>query len=102
MSVSWTPSGESGRSESTNRMGKSGANSTSTCRQAPHGEWPPGVATAIATQFFDSPAATALTTADRSAQIVRPYEAFSTLQPVKILPEAVNSAAPTLNFEYGA
>ena len=31
----------------------------------------------------------------RSAQMVRPYEAFSTLQPVKISPPSVSTAAPT-------
>ncbi len=94
MSVSWIPSDESGRSASTSKIGSSGANSTITCRHAPQGEWPPGVATAIAIHCR-SPAAMALHTAERSAQMVRPYDAFSTLQPVKIFPEVVSKAAPT-------
>jgi hypothetical protein len=32
----------------------------------------------------------------------RPYDAFSTLQPVTIAPDAVRTAAPTVNPEYGA
>jgi len=38
----------------------------------------------------------------RSAQFVIPYDAFSTLQPAKILPLEVSIAAPTRNLEYGA
>ena len=34
-------------------------------------------------------------TAARSAQIVAPYVEFSTLQPAKIFPLGVKSAAPT-------
>ena len=48
------------------------------------------------------PAATAVLNATRSAQIVRPYEACSTLQPLMISPDSVSKAAPTRNFEYGA
>jgi hypothetical protein len=32
----------------------------------------------------------------------RPYDAFSTLAPVKTVPSRVRSAQPTWNFEYGA
>src|SRR5438105_8730077 len=45
------------------------------------------------------PSESALKTATRSAQIVSPYVAFSTLQPVITAPSAVSSAAPTLNCE---
>jgi CNT family concentrative nucleoside transporter len=91
----------SGFSASTNSTGRSLENSASTCRQAPQGVWPPTVAMAMATNLR-LPAATALNTAVRSAQIVKPYEAFSTLQPTKIWPSSVSSAAPTKNLEYGA
>src|SRR5438270_7493558 len=40
--------------------------------------------------------------ATRSAQIVRPYVAFSMLQPVTTVPSAVSSAAPTLKCENAA
>jgi len=43
----------------------------------------------------------ALKTAVRSAQLHRPSEAFSTLHPAYILPDAVKTAEPTGNFEYG-
>ena len=46
--------------------------------------------------------AIAVAKADRSAQIVRPKEIFSTLHPVKTLPDFVSNAAPTKNLEYGA
>src|SRR5713226_9864145 len=49
-----------------------------------------------------SPSLMALKMATRSAQTVRPYVAFSTLQPPKILPEVARSAAPTRKLEYGA
>ena len=45
------------------------------------------------------PAATAAKTAVRSAQLVSPYDAFSTLQPAKSWPSSANTAAPTGNFE---
>src|SRR5450830_962473 len=38
----------------------------------------------------------------RSAQLHRPYAAFSTLQPRKTRPSLHSSAAPTLKREYGA
>ena len=41
-----------------------------------------------------SPCATAASTAARSAQIVAPYVAFSTLHPTNVRPPAVASAAP--------
>jgi len=43
-----------------------------------------------------------LATALLSAQIVKPYEAFSTLHPNTTLPSDVKSALPTWNLEYGA
>jgi len=46
-----------------------------------------------------SPAETAENTAVRSAQVVRPYEAFSTLQPWNTLPLLLSNAAPTANRE---
>jgi hypothetical protein len=46
--------------------------------------------------------ASARTTAERSAQMVMPNEPFSTLPPVTTSPDAVTSAAPTVNREYGA
>src|SRR5262249_11303623 len=49
-----------------------------------------------------APSESALSSATRSAQTVSAYVAFSTLQPVKIFPSLVRSAAPTLKFEYGA
>src|SRR6202795_5048361 len=49
-----------------------------------------------------SPSLSALKIATRSAQIVSPYVAFSTLQPPKILPEVLRKAAPTRKLEYGA
>src|SRR2546423_6593908 len=81
----------------------SGLNSARTCRQAPHGNagFLEFVTMPIATKSF-SPAAIAAATADRSAQIVRPNDTFSTLQPLKIFPLLVLTAAPTVNFEYGA
>ena len=36
-----------------------------------------------------------------SAHNVRPYDAFSTLQPEMIRPSSTSAAAPTRNFEYG-
>jgi len=73
-----------------------GPNSFKTCRHAPHGgvREVVGVYTTTAV-ILDSPSDTALKTAVRSAQLVRPYEEFSTLHPEKILPELVHTAAPT-------
>src|SRR5688572_31015668 len=48
------------------------------------------------------PSERALSKATRSAQVVSPYVAFSTLQPRTISPLAVSSAAPTRNPEYVA
>jgi|GEM_PF-597991 len=45
------------------------------------------------------PRAMAWHTAVLSAQMVKPSEAFSTLQPEMISPDLVSSAAPTWNFE---
>src|SRR6202140_1034100 len=49
-----------------------------------------------------SPSLTPLKIATPSAHMVSPYVAFSTLQPPKILPEALRNAAPTRKLEYGA
>lgn len=48
------------------------------------------------------PAATAEKIATLSAHNVSPKLADSTLQPAKISPRAVSTAAPTRKFEYGA
>jgi hypothetical protein len=58
----------------------------------------PSATIAIAANFF-SPAAMAEKTAVRSAQLVRPYDAFSTLHPLKILPDEHRRAAPTWKLE---
>ena len=42
-----------------------------------------------------APSLIALNSAVRSAQLVSPKEAFSTLQPVKTRPSSQSSAAPT-------
>src|SRR6266481_563693 len=83
--------------------GTSPQNSQINWRQAPHG----GVRTSVSvtTEMASkprSPSLMALKMAMRSAQMVRPYVAFSTLQPPKILPEVARSAAPTRKLEYGA
>src|SRR5437879_6178824 len=83
----------------------SGPNSEITWRQAPQGEQgtPLSLVTATARISILGPnSATAEKIAVRSAQLVIPYEAFSTLHPAKISPPAVRIAAPTRNFEYGA
>jgi hypothetical protein len=41
------------------------------------------------------PSESAFTSATRSAQIVRPYDAFSMLQPAMMVPSLASSAAPT-------
>ncbi len=48
-----------------------------------------------------APSATAAPIAIRSAQIVSPYEALSTLAPTNTRPSAASSAAPTRNLLYG-
>src|SRR5665811_201394 len=81
----------------------SGPNSARSWRQIPHGldGSRVGVTTTQA-RIAVSPAATAPTTALRSAQIVAPYEADSTLHPGNDAPLPLRTAAPTLNLEYGA
>src|SRR5690348_5872572 len=76
-------------------------------RQAPHGVSEVGFERSPLSQVTASrtglaPAAMALKIPFRSAQIVRPYEADSTLQPRKSWPSAVSTAAPTGKWEYGA
>src|SRR5207247_6107435 len=79
----------------------SGANSARNCRQAPQGTIGSLVSatTAIATNSR-SPAATALAIAIRSAQIVRPYEIFSTLLQTKTAPDLHLTVAPTAHPVY--
>src|SRR2546423_13310950 len=73
------------------------------CRHGPHGvEGSSDCVTTAMARNFRSPAASAESSATRSAQTVNPYVQFSTLQPRKTLPSAVSSAAPTLNLEKGA
>jgi hypothetical protein len=48
------------------------------------------------------PVAMAEKIATRSAHIVKPYDAFSTLTPVKTFPRSSRTAAATGNREYGA
>src|SRR6267378_1045830 len=83
--------------------GTSPQNSQINWRHAPQGgvSVSVSVTTAMASQPR-SPSLIALKMAMRSAQTVRPYVAFSTLQPPKILPEVARSAAPTRKLEYGA
>src|SRR5690606_19721934 len=80
-----------------------GASSARTWRHAPQGATGsgPSVTSASATRPR-IPRATAENTATRSAQTVRPYEAFSTLHPVATAPSTESTAAPTRNREYGA
>src|ERR1039457_281894 len=78
-------------------------NSQRIWRHAPQGGVRTSVSAATATRrHLRAPSEIALKTATRSAHIVRPYVAFSTLQPVKIRPDSSSIAAPTLNFENGA
>src|SRR5215217_319532 len=77
-------------------------NSHRTWRHAPHGGVGRSSSVTTARQSIRrSPAVTAANAAFRSAHIVMPYEAFSTLTPAKIRPPA-NAAAPTANMLYGA
>src|SRR6266581_3682038 len=83
--------------------GTSPQNSQINWRHAPQGGV--NVSVSVTTQMASnprSPSLMALKIATRSAQTVRPYVAFSTLQPPKILPEVARSAAPTRKLEYGA
>ena len=72
-------------------------------RQAPQGGVSVSVSATTATRRnWRAPSETALKTATRSAQSVRPYEAFSTLQPVWMRLAESSSAAPTWKWENGA
>src|SRR5215469_610542 len=76
-----------------------------TWRQAPQGEQ--GAPLSLVTEtaaisIFGPNSATAENIAVLSAQLVMPYDAFSTLQPAKIFPLVRRTAAPTWKFEYGA
>src|SRR5258708_11785070 len=80
--------------------GMSPQNSQMIWRQAPHGGVSVSVSVTTAMESkLSSPSLMALKMATRSAQRVRPYVAFSMLQPVKIFPEEECSAAPTLKLE---
>ena len=76
----WRDGSSLGLSESTITISSFGANSARTWRQAPQGVTPVRLTTAMAVNSF-SPAATAAPTATRSAQFVRPNDAFSTFTP---------------------
>src|SRR5688572_10043558 len=79
-----------------------GANSTSTCRQIPQGGVGSVASVATTIRLNDrTPAATAAAIAPRSAQMVPPYDAFSTLHPTCTCPSESSSAAPTRKPEYG-
>src|SRR5437762_1942070 len=82
---------------------RSSPNSASSWRQAPHGD--AGGSTSVATTMrrnaripVPPPLATAAPIAMRSAQIVSPYDALSTLVPTYTPPSPVSSAAPTRNL----
>jgi len=78
-------------------------NSHKICRHDPHGGVSTSVSATTATASNPrSPSEIALKTATRSAHRVKPYVAFSTLQPVKICPDLARTAAPTRKLEYGA
>jgi hypothetical protein len=77
-------------------------NSTMTWRQAPQGKAAEGPEDTATVRRRRCPSATARWIAARSAQTDRPYEAFSTLHAVTTAPDAVDTAAPTRNCEYGA
>src|SRR3989442_14073478 len=83
--------------------GTSPQNSQINWRHAPQGGV--NVSVFVTTQMASNPrlpSLIALKIATRSAQTVRPYVAFSTLQPPKIRPEVARSAAPTRKLENGA
>src|SRR6185437_16031239 len=81
----------------------SGANSTSTWRQKPHGgEGSSASVTSTRCANSRCPSEIAAATAARSAQIPAGYEEFSTLHPAITVPSGVSSAAPTRKPEYGA
>lgn len=79
---------------------KFGANSYINWRQSPHGVqiWSEEPAIAILEKLF-FPSLIAFDIAVLSAQIPHGYEAFSMLQPVKILSSPHKTAAPTEYFE---
>src|SRR5215211_2737649 len=80
-------------------------NSRSTCRQAPQGRHGAAFGLKTATVLTVRSAAEAATMpamAFRSAQMAKPYDAFSTLHPVNTMPAPVRTAAPTEKLLYGA
>ena len=79
---------------------QSGLESANTWRHRPQGATGSGVSATTARAVKSrAPAATAVKIATRSAQIVALREAGSMLQPEKISPAAVRTAAPTLKLE---
>src|SRR5262245_38429689 len=109
-----------GRSSGPNAPGRSddsatGPASVSTCKDAPpasHSSWrqrPHGVsgspvAPSTHTKATSRPPPDPCNadTRPHSAHNVRPYDAFSTLQPVTTRPSSTSAAAPTCKREYGA
>ena len=82
-----------------------GINSLITCRQAPQGEIGRSVLATTTIASISSrryPFVKAVNKAERSAQFVKPNEAFSIFAPLIIFPSFNFNAAPTWNFEYGA
>src|SRR5207249_260682 len=81
---------------------RSSPNSASSWRHAPHGD--AGGSTSVATTMRlnpRAPSAIAAPIAIRSAQMVSPYEALSTLAPTNTPPSAASSAAPTRHVPEG-
>lgn len=75
---------------------RSGANSTNAWRQMPQGGVGWCAADVMTTRVKRrAPAAIAVPSATRSAQVPAGYDAFSTLQPAYTWPSTVSSAAPT-------
>jgi len=84
------------------------ANSKRTCRQIPQGAVTSLVMKPLPRAMIAryskvlQPSEFAMTIADRSAQMVAPYDAFSTFEPAKIRPSGEIRAAPTWKPEQGA
>src|SRR5574338_898781 len=80
--------------------GRSAPNSDRTWRQAPHGAAGGSMSLTITIRRKRLlPCVTAVATAARSAQMVSPYDAFSTLQPANTRPSSPSRAAPTRKCE---
>ena len=85
------------------------SSSAITCLQFPHGETLSAMSPfsviavmAMATGLSSGKFETAAAKAVLSAQVPEGKAAFSTFEPCTILPDSSLTAAPTLNFEYGA